>query len=175
MSVKNITKKQDEKRKMTKREICDRYEKTPKGFLMRLYRNMQSRIDGVQHEKFHLYEGKSLLDRVDYYSWTENHVDFKRLFKEYEESGYERKLAPSIDRIRSSEGYTLDNMRWVTHSVNSAETDRRVKIRVNGVLFSSIAEASEHFNIPRSMLYHFSRQGGVKRNSKYNIWEIVRV
>lgn len=96
-----------------------KYEKTPKGFLMRLYRNMQSRIEGVQKLKAHLYEGKSLLDRTSFYMWAKDNPVFLELFELYQDSGYERRLAPSVDRIDSSKGYSLDNMEWVTHSENS--------------------------------------------------------
>lgn len=96
-----------------------RYEKTPNGFLMRMYRNMESRITGIQKQKFHLYEGKDILPREEFYKWALNDSTFWRLFKAYEGSGYDRKLAPSVDRINSAEGYHLSNMEFVTHSENS--------------------------------------------------------
>lgn len=101
------------------RAACNKYEKTPKGFAMRLYRNMQSRITGVQKSKFHLYEGKELLDRDSFYCWILNNDTYLTLLDEYEKSGYERRLAPSVDRIESSKGYTIDNIEIVTMSENS--------------------------------------------------------
>jgi hypothetical protein len=96
-----------------------KYEKTHKGFLMRLYRNMKSRVTGVQHEKFHLYEGKSLLPKDDFYNWALESDEFFHLFMAYTDSGFDRKFAPSVDRKDSSKGYSIDNMEWVTHSENS--------------------------------------------------------
>jgi hypothetical protein len=96
-----------------------KYEKTPNGFLMRAYRNMESRVTGVQWRKAHLYEGKSLLERDDFYTWSLSDPTFARLFAAWKESGHDRKLTPSVDRIDSAGGYELDNMQWVTHSVNS--------------------------------------------------------
>jgi hypothetical protein len=96
-----------------------RYEKTINGFLMRLYRNMKSRITGVQKEKYHLYEGKELLDKNEFYKWAKSNVKFLMLFEEYEKNEYNRKLAPSVDRIDSSKGYEFSNMEFVTHSENS--------------------------------------------------------
>ena len=96
-----------------------RYEKTINGFLMRLYRNMKSRISGVQKEKYHLYEGKELLDKDEFYEWAKSNVKFLMLFEEYEKNEYNRKLAPSVDRIDSSKGYEFSNMEFVTHSENS--------------------------------------------------------
>jgi hypothetical protein len=97
-----------------------KYEKTKKGFLVRGYRNMQSRVEGVQHLKAHLYVGKSLLSREAFYDWALNHSpEFHSLFEVWESSGYDRRLTPSVDRVESSKGYELGNMEWVTHSENS--------------------------------------------------------
>lgn len=106
------------------------YEKTKTGYLMRIYRNMKSRISGIQKEKYHLYKNKELLSKEDFYKWAENSESFTELFKKYKEYGHERKLAPSVDRIDSSKGYTLDNMEWVTMSENSsrgAKSKKRLK------------------------------------------------
>lgn len=86
---------------------------------MRLYRNMESRVSGIQKLKYHLYAGKSLLSREDFYKWAIADESFNSLFKRYEESGYVRKIAPSVDRIDSSKGYELSNMEFITHSENS--------------------------------------------------------
>jgi hypothetical protein len=96
-----------------------KYEKTPNGFLMRMYRNMKSRITGVQAAKFHLYAGKSLLDKEEFYEWAKNSPKFWELYEAYKYDNYNRKLAPSVDRINSSLGYCVENMEWVTHSENS--------------------------------------------------------
>lgn len=96
-----------------------KYEKTKRGFLMRLYRNMQSRIKGVQTTKAHLYVGLNLLAREHFYCWSMDDPTFHMLFAVWEDSNYDRKLTPSVDRIDSTEGYHIDNMEWVTHSENS--------------------------------------------------------
>jgi hypothetical protein len=96
-----------------------RYEKTKSGFLMRAYRNMKSRVTGVQAAKFHLYCGKQLLPKEIFYEWASDHEVFHALFDAWEASGYDRKLTPTVDRIDPDEGYRLKNMEWVTHSENS--------------------------------------------------------
>lgn len=108
-----------EYRKRTNNAATKKYEKTKKGFLVRCYRNMKSRVTGVQKAKFHLYEGKELLDKETFYEWALNNITFKNLFVIWEYSNYDRKLTPSVDRIDSSKGYSLYNMEWVTHSENS--------------------------------------------------------
>jgi len=108
-----------EYRKKTGNAATKKYEKTKKGFLMRLYRNMQSRVSGVQRAKHHLYKDKELLSRESFYEWALNSDRFNALFSDWEDSAYNRKLTPSVDRIDSELGYILTNMEWVTHSENS--------------------------------------------------------
>jgi len=112
-----------------------KYEKTTSGFLMRLYRNMQSRITGVQKQKYHLYEGKFLLSRQEFYDWAKNSSKFYELFESYKNANWDRKLAPSVDRVDSSKGYLIENMEWVTHSENS----RRGNISKNEKSRSNLA------------------------------------
>lgn len=99
--------------------LTKRYEKTKGGFLVRCYRNMKSRVSGIQKEKSHLYKGKELLDKEDFYTWAKSSEIFDILFKNWENSGYDRKLTPSVDRKDSNIGYAQNNMEWVTHSENS--------------------------------------------------------
>ncbi len=105
------------------REQSQNYERrTPQGFVMRTYRNMQSRIVGIQKKKAHLYQGLALLPRPVFYAWTlADDSDFWPLWTAWHESGRSRRLSPSIDRINPDAGYTLDNMRWITHSENSRQ------------------------------------------------------
>lgn len=110
---------QREYRKRNANAVTKRYEKTPNGFLMRLYRNMQSRVMGVQKLKSHLYQDKELLTRESFYKWAKSSNTFKSLYTEWVKSNYSRKLTPTVDRVDSSKGYELVNMEWVTHSENS--------------------------------------------------------
>lgn len=110
---------QKEYRAATGNAATKKYEKTKRGFLMRAYRNMQSRIEGIQRAKAHLYDGLNLLQREAFYCWAMEDPSFHTLFDIWEQNGYQRRLTPSVDRIDSSVGYQLDNMEWVTHSENS--------------------------------------------------------
>lgn len=96
-----------------------RYEKTIQGFLMRAYRNMLSRVVGVQKKNVHLYANLSILSKSDFYSWSKSNKDFQLLWERWVSSSFDRKLSPSVDRIDSSAGYEVHNMAWVTHSENS--------------------------------------------------------
>lgn len=94
---------------------------------MRTYRNMVSRVTGVQWKKHHLYEGKDILSKEDFYKWSADSDAFMQLFVEWSNLGYPRRLSPSIDRVNPDLGYTLDNMRWVPFYVNCSTTRRHLK------------------------------------------------
>lgn len=111
--------RQREQRRLTNNAYTKKYEKTPKGYLMRSYRNMLSRVNGVQKLKYHLYCGKDILDRNEFYEWSIKNPEFNKLFNEYVKSGFTRALAPSPDRKDSSLGYSIENIEWVTMSENS--------------------------------------------------------
>lgn len=111
--------KQRRRRKVNGDQSTKKYEKTKNGYLMRSYRNMLSRVTGVQHNKAHLYQGLDILSKEEFYQWSINDPAFNELFEEYEKLGYDMRYAPSVDREDSSLGYTLKNIRWITHSLNS--------------------------------------------------------
>ena len=119
MEKQEYLKRQRERRSANGNADTRRYEKTKKGFLMRLYRNMKSRVGGIQKQKAHLYAGKDLLPKEDFYAWAETSKDFHEMFSVWESSEYSRKLCPTVDRIDSTIGYVESNMRWLTHSENS--------------------------------------------------------
>lgn len=111
--------KQREQRKASGDANTKKYEKTPNGYLMRTYRNMLSRVKGILKHKAHLYEGLEILERKEFYDWAKNSEEFKTLFNIWVASDYAYRCAPSVDRIESDKGYTLDNMRWLPHWKNS--------------------------------------------------------
>jgi hypothetical protein len=118
MTREEFNARQRARRKENGNAATKKYEKTKRGFLMRVYRNMESRVRGIQKIKLHLYDGMHLLDRQDFYDWAIADLEFHRLFEVWEESGYERRLTPSVDRIDSSCGYNLANMEWVPFHEN---------------------------------------------------------
>jgi hypothetical protein len=116
--------KQKKQRAQAHNAITHRYEKTKNGFLMRCYRNMLSRVSGIQRKKHHLYAGLEILPKDDFYRWSMESQGFHCLFKAWEESGHQRRITPSIDRIDAYVGYVLGNMQWVPFSDNCRNVQR---------------------------------------------------
>lgn len=120
--------------------LCtNKYEKTINGFLMRKYRNMESRVKGIQKLKNHLYKGLDLLDRKQYYQWAKSSKTFKYLFKTWIENDYDRKFCPTVDRINSLKGYHLSNMEWITHSENSRRGALSARRRYSPLLRKTVS------------------------------------
>lgn len=111
--------KQRERRARDGNAVTHRYERTKNGKLMRTYRNMLSRVVGIARLKAHLYEGKSILPKEDFYRWALASNEFHTLYDAWAANGYRCGDSPSVDRIDSSLGYVLGNMEWVTHRENS--------------------------------------------------------
>ena len=93
---------------------------TINGFLTKSYTRMQDRVRGtsIAHNKGN-WKGKPILPRDVFYTWSRNNPEFLRLYKRWFSSDFDRKLTPSVNRMNSSKGYTLDNMEWLTNSQNS--------------------------------------------------------
>jgi hypothetical protein len=88
-------------------------------FLSRVYYKMRRRTQGKDTNTPHLYINKPLLNKEVFFTWSRNHPEFLRLYKTWLNCDLDRKLVPSVNRLTSGRGYTLDNMEWVTSSTNS--------------------------------------------------------
>lgn len=95
-----------------------KYSKTKKGFVQRLYTKMKSRIKGTHGHNNHLYVGKEILDKEVFYHWIASNNEFNKLFIQWGQGGYKRSDVPTIDRLNSAIGYTIDNIEVVTFTEN---------------------------------------------------------
>lgn len=119
-------KKQKTYRQRNSNQCTRQYEKTPKGFLVRAYRNMLSRVTGVQKREARFYKGLEILPKDAFYEWAlAPDSNFWPLYKAWVQASYDQRLTPSVDRLDVYKGYTLDNIRWITHSENSGRIIRR--------------------------------------------------
>lgn len=114
-------------RKETDNSSTKMYDKTKKGFLVRTYRNMLSRVRGIQTEDAHLYEGLEILDKSDFYTWSLSDKSFNDLFDVWILNDSPIRICPSIDRVNTSLGYVFGNIRWITQSENSSLGGKCVK------------------------------------------------
>lgn len=92
---------------------------TINSYLGKKYTCMRCRVNGIGGHNRGDWKGKAILPKDVFMTWARNHPDFLNLYKRYVMNNFDRKLAPSINRIDSNRGYTLDNMEWLTNSQNS--------------------------------------------------------
>lgn len=102
-----------------KKENRNKYRKSILGYLKEKHYAIMRRCEGFEAKKSHLYEGLDYLSLDEFVSWAINNLEYNKLHNVYVKSNYNNKLAPSIDRIDTTKGYELSNMRWLTHSENS--------------------------------------------------------
>jgi hypothetical protein len=103
-------------------------------FLCKMYRDMKARVTGtnkgyVAERTRHIYVGKSILPRDVFMQWARNNPDFLSLYKRYVMNDFERRLAPSVNRMDSRLGYTLNNMEWMTSGQNSGLSGMVIKMK----------------------------------------------
>lgn len=83
------------------------------------YTQICQRVQGRATRKYTV-EGTDMLPKEDFLNWCkENMTTFNKIYERWVLSGFDRSLAPSIDRINNGLGYTPSNMQWLTVSENS--------------------------------------------------------
>jgi hypothetical protein len=95
------------------------WRKSKKGYLSKQYSGMVQRIKGRNQGRDYLYEGLPIMSRNEFYSFANKDEAFKELFSMWIRSGYYQQYAPSIDRIDSTKGYIIGNIRFITFYENS--------------------------------------------------------
>lgn len=96
-----------------------------KRILSHRYNSLRARCDNdYAASKGHNYTatGMAYLSKEDFMDWASNTMDvFMPLYNEWALGGYKRSLCPSVDRINGKQGYTKDNIQWLTVSKNSSK------------------------------------------------------
>jgi hypothetical protein len=88
-------------------------------FLLTMYMLMTRR---AKSSKFHSRAyGKQLLSREEFTNLAMADNSLKGLFDKWVESGYERRLCPTPDRLDNSKGYELGNIQFITQSANATK------------------------------------------------------
>ena len=100
-----------------------KYRRTKKGLIYSVFRsqNARSLIHGYDKPQ---YNSKQLFE------WAIKQNIFHELFDKWVESGYDKMLVPSFDRLDDYKGYNLSRLRIVTWQENKDKFD---KDRIDGI------------------------------------------
>lgn len=83
------------------------------------YSGLVARCEGRVREGYSS-AGTIPLSRSEYDTWLVQNMDvFDKIYIAWEASGFQRRLAPSIDRINNKLGYIPENMQWLPLHKNS--------------------------------------------------------
>jgi hypothetical protein len=89
--------------------------------------------------------------KVDFINKFIKDKQFLLQFKLWQKNKFQRKFAPSVDRIDNKKGYTLDNIQFISQSFNSKK-DCSNHLMVNDVFFYSQADAAKYIDISPPLL-----------------------
>ena len=126
-------------------------------YLKSKHRDMRKRCRQINGDAYKRYGNFKLCSKDEFLDKFKNDEKYLRLYKEWQESGFLRKLAPSIDRIDNLKGYTLDNMQMITFIDNSMkEKCHKVEATNNewnvSNEYKSIRECSRMMSVSYSIL-----------------------
>ena len=96
-----------------------REKEDPIYFLSRKYDEIQQRCERPRSESLMKYKGMSFCSRKELVNKFKKSRKFHKLFQTWKDSGWEYNLHPSVDRIDSKKGYTIDNLQFITFAENS--------------------------------------------------------
>ena len=110
-------------------KLCDKeeentYRKTKRGFIQTMYKNQKARSKkkGMHNPEYGFEE---------IYNWLISKELFHKLFKEWEESGYDKYKAPSIDRIDDYGTYSFSNIQLMTWEENNNKGLENIRNKSN--------------------------------------------
>lgn len=84
------------------------------GLIKETYRLMVRRVNGESTRCPEIYKGLPICTKEEFFNWANNNNKLQDIHKEWVDSDYNYYLKPSINRIESDKGYTLDNIEFIT-------------------------------------------------------------
>ena len=134
--------------KQCENELSKIKSKTKEGLISSIYRHQKSASKRRKHNAPNY-------TRAELQEWVFNKDSFSSMYNTWVESGYNKLLTPSIDRLDDFKGYSIDNIQLVTWSDNKQKQHNDIRLGrstsgkahckavVNkGIFYHSQAEAS---------------------------------
>ncbi len=102
-------------------EVQQRYNRTLRGVISNRWTRMRERVEGKTPKGREKYLGLYLCPKDLFIEWSLSNKTLLELHKNWILNDFDMKFSPSVDRIDSTKGYSIDNMQWLTHSENSGK------------------------------------------------------
>ena len=110
-------------------------QKTKEGLITKIYSHQRSSSRKRKHE-LPAYSLKQLRD------WCFSQDIFHKLYNDWKDSGYNKKLRPSCDRIDNAKHYSLNQLQLMTWEQNhfKASTDMKSGNLVSGIPYKAVEQ-----------------------------------
>lgn len=151
-------------------------ETRPSFYLGTCYSEMSRRIKTFDKLRPNYY-GLTKCTKEEFLNKFLEDESFLELYKGWQESGFQRRMAPSIDRIDNKKGYTLDNIEFISHGENSCK-DKKVPVRLhekNGTVteFETMQDAGKYVGRDTATIFRWLRlKDGYSPDGYYFVEEI---
>lgn len=119
------------------------------------------------------YFGKKICTKDEFISKFINDSKFLELYSSWQDNYFQRKFAPSIDRINNDLDYTLDNIEFISQSSNSKKDwSNKVYVIEGGIkkIFESQLALANYLNTHTSII-----SIKINTNKKYKGLEIGKL
>lgn len=93
------------------------------------YRSFSGRVKkmyekALQRTRTKGYDG--IIDPQEFFDFASKSAEYKKLFKEWEKSGYDLRLTPTLDRINVKKGYVKGNLAFLSYRDNIVKGNQEV-------------------------------------------------
>ncbi len=149
-------------------------ETKPSFYLGTCYSEMSRRVKTFDNKRPNYY-GKNICIKEDFMIWFIDDFNFLTQYQLWRENNYQRKYAPSIDRIDNTKGYSLDNLRFISQAFNSIKD----KLKPIKIISSCTGEMHKFNTTTQAAAFLGAKRATIKKykNSKkhYKGWKIHEI
>lgn len=139
--------------------------RTKEGLVSRIFHDQTKSCKTRGHEK-QKYSKEELLE------WCLSKKEFHSLFDEWKNSGFQRRLSPSIDRLDDYKTYSFDNIQIVPFFENEAKANSDRKNGINNKMNKAVVQISLGDGTVMNE-FHSLNEAGRKTEANYkNIFKV---
>lgn len=142
--------------KLCSKEKYNTYTKSKNGIVSTIYKNQKANSKRREHNP-PTYAKQELKD------WLFSQPIFHKLYSEWVESGYDKDLKPSVDRINDNIGYTMDNIQLMTWDENNKKGNQYMR---KGIVIATFKPHKKvlQFDENRTLIAEFASVNDAARN-----------
>jgi hypothetical protein len=148
----------------------------PKYYLRTCWLEIKRRCTKKVPNRDYVAYGKDFCTKEEFVERFLTDEKFLRLYKIWQENNYERGIAPSIDRIDETKGYTLDNLQFLSNSDNAKKSfNQSVTLRnvITGeeIKLQSQTMAAEYLGISQPYLSRLMKENKLIKKTYKARWK----